>query len=904
MNEKQQQLIFDKGITNIPSDNLCSDNTLEECIGMVHENGEHHVIQRPVESINGLPSGALIFIHNFNDEKRYIIVKSSVSSQVWYYSFEWGISVNGTYTKKGEFSLWSGGASFTPKVTAVGKTLIITDYGGMHYYLWGYNDGPTYTDLGELPEPKVEFWLESDTNEPYYSTTEDYVKANLDYTVISSQDTHDIMTYSSTVTDPMNVRIYVTEDLGRSQKTFNDCVIGLYSRNKLLVKRKKGFSGPFFVRWALEMRDGTYYHISQPILMVPFRKTNTFSRFDAGTHDLIMLTKLCHLKYSITSNGLEKFGDVVKGITVFVTDDVELYDTLADQSIYELESTDDNNYNIFDGIYRLSSNDISDYRATAVAHRRVGVITTVDVLKRRTYNEKLSDIKALSVFYKLCDIGSNTSSGDIADKIEKTTLENLTTQDILDHDDYFSRCGLSAGCLFAYNSRLNLGNVRRGFFEGYDNFLPYDSNSASTYVFYVKIDTGSERLWIRHEASTKQKQGLYFYYPDTRAKHVTIFKGNNCVCDADLIEHPGLNGAYYIKGLPNVVTEQTVTLSSSGFQYGPSGISGGVKMYDNDTKELLSNYIITSEVNNPWVFQTDGYNVVGTGRILALASVTTALSVGQFGDFPVVAFTDTGIWALPIDRDGSLLPAKPKSRDVLRNTKSVTQTDSAIFFVSQKGLMIFNGEKVACVSEQLNGKDIEFDGEVSPTLPPFSLVDMAYDYRDSLIWMVHSSRYAWVYSIRNGSFCKFDFGTRTVPPGPGETDPTEVPNVVSMTVNDYPDNLFKVGNTLVSLINRPNINSDVNEDYSARIITRPLKLENGLALKTILQMRHIKDISGSMGVRIFASNNLNEWTELHSLGGIPWKYYRLRYDFSGLKATDTFAGTVLTTQERRSVKLR
>jgi hypothetical protein len=88
------------------------------------------------------------------------------------------------------------------------------------------------------------------------------------------------------------------------------------------------------------------------------------------------------------------------------------------------------------------------------------------------------------------------------------------------------------------------------------------------------------------------------------------------------------------------------------------------------------------------------------------------------------------------------------------------------------------------------------------------------------------------------------------------------------------------------------------------MITRPMKLENGLALKSIMQIRNICYMEGSMTLRIFASNNLNDWVELHSLRGMPWKYYRFRYDLSDMKATDRFGGSVLITQERRTNKLR
>jgi hypothetical protein len=102
------------------------------------------------------------------------------------------------------------------------------------------------------------------------------------------------------------------------------------------------------------------------------------------------------------------------------------------------------------------------------------------------------------------------------------------------------------------------------------------------------------------------------------------------------------------------------------------------------------------------------------------------------------------------------------------------------------------------------------------------------------------------------------------------------------------------------------------------MITRPLKLENALALKSIMQIKHITHFTpysvtnnnvtttqqGTLTLRIFASNNLTDWVEISSLKSVPWKYYRFRYDFANLRAVDTFSGTLLITQERRINKLR
>jgi hypothetical protein len=166
---------------------------------------------------------------------------------------------------------------------------------------------------------------------------------------------------------------------------------------------------------------------------------------------------------------------------------------------------------------------------------------------------------------------------------------------------------------------------------------------------------------------------------------------------------------------------------------------------------------------------------------------------------------------------------------------------------------------------------------------------IAYDYRDSLLWIFNNSRYCYVYSIKSGTFARYDFGNN---------------NIIGNVVADYPDYLLQSGSNIFSLMKRTNINAD-DGPYTGQIITRPMKLENALALKSIMQVRHISQMDGSMTLRIFASNNLdNNWAELHSLRGTPWKYYKLRYDFTNLKATDRFAGTMLITQERRTNKLR
>jgi hypothetical protein len=402
----------------------------------------------------------------------------------------------------------------------------------------------------------------------------------------------------------------------------------------------------------------------------------------------------------------------------------------------------------------------------------------------------------------------------------------------------------------------------------------------------VRIVTETNEVFIRREnITTDENIGFYFYYPDSRAKHVWIRKiegqAATMILNAELEEHNGLNGAFYIdKKLPGFDGHTTPT-SPSYAEY-PSS-------FNNDAVEDLPNYVITSEVNNPWVFKAEGYNKVGTGKIIGMSTITQALSQGQFGQYPLLVFSESGIWAMSVNNTGLFQPIHPMSREVCNNPDSITQTDGAVFFSSEKGLMVVVGSDVKCVSEQLSGLESDFEGEVKMGnfRDYMKGCFIAYDYRDSLLWIFNNSRqqnqgYCYVYAIKSGTFGKYRFA-----------------NAIENVVNNYPDYLLQSGSTLFSLTGRQNINLDTST-YSGLIITRPMKLENGLALKSLMQVRHILQMKGRMTLRIYVSNNLNHWAEVHSLRGTPWKYYRFRFDFSDMKATDRFAGSMVITQERRT----
>lgn len=855
MNEKQQQLTFDKGITNMPSDNLCSDNTLAEAVGMVYDNGEHRVIQKPVLDFTVANGYHLVFVHNLpTTEKNYIFVKNGT---LYYRKGKTGNFTSLDTTVPSPFS--------SQRIQAIGKTLIIATEEGLKYAVW---KGSQYNTFDTIEDPLVRFWLWG-----RFSTSGDFSGGEIPSTTMS---------FNGIIGD--NNRI-----VGGMQNSYNDAVVALYSANKKKACEAKRFVNPFFIRYALELYDGSYYKISQPILMLPSITHNSYMATwsDSGEdtdHNWKRMYTAAFLLSCSHNNNYEDLSDVVKNISVFATRQIDIYNTEAtEQPLTVVDSSQ-----VFhNGIYSYNNNTQADYKETNGGPS----VTTKTFYKCFTLNTDLEkDLVSESVFYKIFELPIKGGAWHSDEIIKSHVLENLTTQPRLEYDDYYSHAPMVPSILYAYNNRLNAAELKRGFFDGFDFFTPFYFGEKD-YTVYVRIKTDSGYKVVRKPITTDQVLSVWFYYPDRRADWVSIIDDDErCYLDAPLQEHTGLNGAYYFRGLPNSnVTPPTAVGATLSDQ----------DLTDVDFESLL-NQIATSEVNNPWVFIAAGYNSV-SGRVLAMSTTTQALSQGQHGQYPLLVFTDSGIWAMSVDNTGLFQSIHPLSREVMIEGTPPIQTDGAVFFVSRKGLMVVGGAQVSCVSTQLSGKTNVFKDannvDLVENLGDFNdylqHAFIAYDYRDSLLWIFNpntaNTDRCYVYAIKSGTFSTFEFDRQ-----------------ISRVVNDYPDYLLQnTEGTVCSLLGRDNINDDRN-DYTATLVSRPMKLENALALKSIMQIKHIHNLNTTAGLtfRMRASNNLRDWVELHSLRGTPWKYYQFIYQFSQLKACDTFSGSVLITQERRTNKLR
>lgn len=881
---KQQQLTFDKGITNVPSDAVCSDNTLQDCVGLAYEDGEHRVIQKPADYYAQWPEGhTLLYVHEYGGFTRYITTRQG--RLYWIYN-------NTTH----EIGSCTGSVS----VESIGNTVIVSDESSLTYLLWDTKrTDPQYKSIGNaIPQVGMKFYMQDvgDSSVVYHDNCIDL-----------SPFFHGII-----VRDAGVATVSVS---GKSFASYEDAksgLIGIVSKRLDEVKEAKRFAFPFWVRYATRLYDGTYTHISNPILMMPTVRNN-WNIFisdengnirtldgDAGswglTNYLPVSAKLC---YEFTNySSLEDWSDIVSGVDIFVSEEVKTFDLEGEWSIQNSYEPANTINPVFAANTFLSDSCSPEYNSVKYIHAPSSSYT-LDYCYTYFQPSLLSDseiIKKLidkSVFYLLVETDlEDITAGikDSTDTIQRGVMDNLTTQTQLDTDDYYSYASMQASIIKSYNNRLHLANVKRTFFDGFANFsfTSYEtSEGIKEYIYYVYIKTDSGLRIVSNSINSLEIADVWFYYPDPRAFRVMIFNttDDKLLFDSRLKEHPALNGAYAFSKLPSVVGEQRPTTIADE----PDVI---------DQYEVITDRVFVSEVDNPYVFTSKGDVTIRMGAIVGLATQTMALGEMEHGLHPLIVFSEKGISMLRLADDGTYMRSDEVSREAAYpDNPCITETDGPVFFASHKGLMVIAGSQVKCVSEQLSGKS------EAPFQDYLKNAFIAYDYRDSLLWIfdgaTHTvngtssvgSCYCWIYSIKSGTFCRYDFGENVV---------------IVNAVNNYPDYLLQNGNTLYSLLRRPNINSvtELQNSYAAYMITRPMKLENAMALKSIMQVRHISDMEGMMTMRIFASNNLDNWIELHSLGGMPWKYYRFRYDFSNLKATDRFAGTLLITQERRTDKLR
>ena len=290
---------------------------------------------------------------------------------------------------------------------------------------------------------------------------------------------------------------------------------------------------------------------------------------------------------------------------------------------------------------------------------------------------------------------------------------------------------------------------------------------------------------------------------------------------------------------------------------------------------------VTSEANNPFYFPTVNYTTVGGGEVLAFSVATKALSQGQFGSFPLYAFTSEGIWALEPSSTGSFSSRQPVSRDVCTNPEGITQIDDAVVFPTSRGIMMITGSQSQCISAQvssetpfdistlpglskLHSKIHPFNDSCIPTLPFNTFLSHAsfvYDYVNQHLIVFNPSRsYLYIYSLKSHMW------------GMAYSN-------LKYQVNCYPNAVGVTSSNCLLDFTKRQFHS-----VNALMVSRPLKLDMPDILKTIDTVIQRGNFArGHVALALWGSRDLINWHLIWSskdhflrgFRGTPYKYFRL-----------------------------
>lgn len=836
----EKQISF-SGVALTPYNDISPDGQLSACVNL-----EHHAGSLRPSALAGteyqVPAAGLklITIHATSGYRHMILYDGA--------GLYWADERTGTLDIK-----YIDTIENLKSVHAIGNTLSVLSDDGISYILFK-NDG--YISLGDIPEVSLSFALKG------------------------------AGAYSETSTVSIETIPYsdINKDFSDNNKRVITDAVMILANDFIQKKHNEGmFVFPFLLRYAYRMYNGDLIKHSVPVLISCINERNIYAQTDIGRQDdiseLIIQVIGCYFQlcYKASNSGklFEDWSDIIKSIDIFISEPVYTYypDKLCEK--FENYGVGNLNYAIcsiapdtdinftkhgFLDIFKSNNPDFSPLKQISMPYKDTAEITEV--------------IEETSNFYFLTSIPCRELVADITSvNIDSNTLGSLVFKERMT-DDYYSHDKLYADKAFVYNRRLILSNITKEVFKGqqlrssltYQDDL-HDGYGVYTCYIYARINNKDVVFKIPGTVISSDLTIDYFFFPNPDA-YQAVFVRDSTVLSIELKNHPLLNGVYYCSGFrkhiffPGIVPQET-----------------GSRLVN------MANVIYTSQVDNPFYFPVQGVNTVGTGEIIGLSSITTALSQGQFGSFPLMAFCTDGNYALQVDSEGLFSAVTPMQRDVCTNPKSITQIDGAIIFVTARGVMVADGSSIRPLSDILNGPHLDIsrfaadDGlsdDMMIGIPSFEPVDffqtciIAYDYPNKrLLFMSDSSEdkaFGWQYSIDEQSWQQINFGNAVI--------------VYNVFPSSYVQHT-KYAESYITRLDRPyDYNASAsNEGY---ILTRPLKLDS-LQYKSLRQVALVGSFSQAQTVGIYGSNDGINWFRLGKSNAgrilIPGRYFKY-YRFS------------------------
>lgn len=939
-----QKEIKYNGYTVVPSDYDCQDGELAHSFNLINEDGDIKPMRGAMPVLGIDPREKPLLKHHVPGQENWIILVGDRTGAFQLCWLENTPDTSDTYNWQTTTIRFKDELTNLIDIAVVGNTLCLATNQGVQYILW--KDG-NYKHLGSQPPfIPIKFGaykvgtLTNSSNTSYDSVP------RWTWTTYSGA-------YTSGANKPNVIRTGEDKKFweGVSNQAFG-LLLNLVAEN---VSSKGYFYQPFFVRYAYRLYDGSYCWHSSPILILPTIKLPKIGLSCSRYGDL-GLTVSCQLGVPYfglahrilgDTEGLKEWSDIVTGIDVFISQPLYLFDQSKelDYPTYEyyLFANHGVNYGTTSGTTSgdRGRGDTSDYTDADVPSRSDSGDTVflghyADSLTGSYVDRYINDfsyynyrflvcgispsdnfldrIKNEHLFYRIAsiDVDDIASMPEMARlPLKKTDLTEINTLPNLE-DEYNSHAKLLPSFLHSYNGRLNMSGISmcppqpfpfcayadeatRVDTGGADEMLSQDAKEivrVYSRINGVKCVAEYDISLVNHKSNYPALYPFdnncprYIYHPDASAYRMEVLQNGVIKHSFNLTSHAHLNGAYWFGGL----------------QDNPTFGSNDVSETNLPTSVEVANKIYTSEVNNPFVFLPKNIVTIGCGKILGINSAAKALSQGQFGQFPLYAFTDEGVWALEVSSTGSYSARQPITRDVVINRNSITQIDSAVLFAADRGIMLLSGSQSQCISDVINtefpfdqSQIVEFDSMV-----PAAYVNgfkrfiancgIIYDYVHQRLIIYNPAsnyNYAYVYSMKSKNWCIM--ASKIIGHLPA------YPEALAITSDNY------VVDFCIDGVSLPQY-----------LITRPLKLDAPDILKTIdTVIQRGNFTKGHVQSVLYGSRDLQNWHLvwsskdhfLRGFRGTPYKYFRIAL-LCNLNADESITGASVQFTPRYVNKLR
>lgn len=580
--------------------------------------------------------------------------------------------------------------------------------------------------------------------------------------------------------------------------------------------------GAYCVRYALRLFDNSYILHSPPILLYPYSHHPYYVilsyQGDTFVPDNSNATaQLYSVNAEFDLSILKHWSDIIMSVDIFIS----------------------NELGVISEEFRKIEDAIEEIKPPDKRHPQSRKHIAPQQLDKAKIIEQISNINN---FYHICSIPINSDKITISfpEKSIISTLQNIVHQSVLPVDN-FSHHIITASSSYVYNQRLHIANIQTIFPKGLDfrAFVPEkkvlggrrtntsssDSNDPTRpdpsdtdnelniERVYIQIFIhASEDVYVFNKVEDINyiKMNPFFSYPDTRAYKAVITttdKLDNIIQQTSfsLKPHPNLNISYYIDPSLYKITLLDVSISSA------------ILYEDVYCKINEENKIKVSALQNPFVFPNENTYVTGKGEVIGMATNSSTVSEGQFGQYPLYVFTNEGIYLFAVGSENNVYSNIVPVSEEIALPGTIKPVTGAVFFITARGAFIISGSTPTPLSTVLNAncleQNMQYYDQILQTLLPdndihiFSFfefihlpdITIHFNYIENEIIIASMiARHTYVYNFNSASWHTSTYVFTTVQ-------------------NCYP-NLYGIENNEIL-----NISEETNSFSPIILVTRPIK---------------------------------------------------------------------------------